>query len=345
MLRRLLTVVVLFASMSCPAAEPTAEQISKWIEDLDSPMFRVREAAQANLSKVGTAAVAPLAKVARHGSAEASDRAMRILGTLADGPDAKADAAARRELRKIADLDSPRAGEARAILARRRERVLNQLTELGVGYYTDNRGRITDIDLDGIEKSEVMDKAIPLLAELPEIDYISAETKALQGKHLAHFSKLSNLQSINLFTSNIDDEGLKHLVGLKYLRRLPMGRTNLTDKGIETLSKMEGLEYIGLRGNKITDAGLPPLKKLKELRGLYLGETQVTDDGMKTIGELTGLNQLYLHDTTITDTGLQRLHGLKSLRTLYLRNTQTTEAGRDKLLEAIPGLIISEMAR
>ena len=340
MSRRLLaTIGLLVATSAAPSQPPPkADPIREWIADLDHPRYRLRDRASTRLAAAGVDAVKPLAQVVRKGSPEAADRALKILGDMADGPDPKAEAAARKELRKIADLDHQAAGDARAILARRRNSILATFQEANVRV-RETRGGLTDFDLDDVTD---LDKVLPLLKEFPEIESISLSNSRFTGKHAEHLAELKNLQEANLFQSKIDDAGLKHLVGLKFLRRIPMGHSLVTDEGLKTIGTMTQLEYVGVRGNKVTDAGLVHLKNLSNLTGLYLGETAVTDDGLKHLAAFPKLESLYLHTTGITDAGLEQLRGFKDLRYLDLANTKTTEEGRRRLLEGLPEVRIRD---
>ena len=70
----------------------------------------------------------------------------------------KAEAAARKELRKIADLDTQAASDARAILARRRNSILAVFRDAKVGVRETSTG-YTDFDLDEVTD---LDKVLPI---------------------------------------------------------------------------------------------------------------------------------------------------------------------------------------
>jgi hypothetical protein len=330
-------VALLLASGVLHADSPaTSEQIQGWIADLDSPRFRTRDRATRELQKAGPDAAAALAKAARNGSAEAADRALRILGDMTEGADKKTEEAARRHLRRIAEGSSAAAGDALAILHRKRNRLLAQLRFAGATYREEG-GQVTSITLDTAGDLELI---LPVLKEFPELDYLSISNKRFSDANAVHLKELPSLQYLNLFESNIGDEGLKHLTGLKNLRNLPMGHTRVTDKGLEIISGMTQLEYVGCRGNNVTDKGLEHLKNLTNLTGLNLNETKVTDAGLKKLAPLTKLKHLYLATTAVTDTGLEHLREFKDLRNLDLSLSKTTSTGRARLIEALPELLI-----
>jgi hypothetical protein len=336
--RALLTAAVLLIAASAARPEPTTVQLRDWVRDLDSSSYRTRDQAAQRLREAGADAAPVLAKAARSGSSEVADRALRLLGEMAEGKDPKAEAAARRHLRRLADSDTGVAREALAILNRRRNIMLAFLVFAGATYREEG-GRVTAVDLDDVTD---LTGVSPVLKEFPEIEYVSLSNRRFNDTMVAHLAALPNLQDLNLYRSSIGDEGLKQLTGLKNLRRLPMGESRVTDEGLKAIAGMTQLEYVGVRGNNVTDAGLVHLKGLTNLTGLYLGETKVTDDGLKRLAPLTRLRELYLHSTGITDAGLEHLKELKELRSVYLGKTKTTEDGRMRLREAIPGLEVLE---
>lgn len=331
--------VVLLLAAVVRADPPSPDQIQQWVRDLDDSNYRTRDLAARHLRLAGPDVAAALAKAAKSGSTETADRALRILGEMADGADPKAEAAARRQLRRLADGESKVAGEARLVLNRKRNRVLAQLVLSGASYQESSDG-VTYVDLDKVGD---LDTVLPLLKFIPEIEDLSISNKRFTDAGAAHLAGLPNLRSLNLFASNIGDEGLKSLTGLKNLRHLPMGHTRVTGKGLKVISGMTQLEYVGVRGDDVTDADLVHLKGLTNLTGLYLGETKVTDDGLKHLAPLTKLQTLYLHTTAITDMGLERLTEFKDLRHLYLKQTKTSSEGRARLKDVIPGLSFPDL--
>jgi Leucine-rich repeat (LRR) protein len=334
----LIPIVALLWAANVRAEPPTPEQIQQWIAELDHSNFKTREQAAKKLRQAGPDVAAPLAKAAKTASVEVADRALRILGEMADGNDAKAETAARRHLRRLADGESRVAGEAKSILNRKRNRLLVQLMFAGAAY-DEHREEITRIDLDNVADLEAV---LPILKYFPELETLSISNRKFTDKMAAHLADLPNLRDLNLFQSGIGDEAFKHLTGLKNLRRIPMGQTRVTDEGLKIISGMTQLEYVGVRGNNVTDAGLVHLKGLTNLTGLYLGESKVTDAGLKHLAPLKRLQFLILDKSPITDAGLEHLKELKELRDLYVTGTRITKEGRARLKDALPDLDIHD---
>ena len=338
-MRRLLaSAVLLFAAAAGRADPPTADEIQGWIRDLDSSSFRTRERAAKQLKQAGADAAPALAKAAKAGSPEVSDRALRLLGEMAEGNDAKTEAAARRQLRRLADGESRVAADAKRILNRKRDTALTQFLFAGARY-GQSGNEVRSIDLDTAIDLPAL---VPVLKEFPEVEELSISNRRFTDAEAKYLADLPNLRDLNLYQSDIGDAGLKHLTGLKNLRRLPMGRTKVTDAGLKVVGEMTRLKYVGVRGNNVTDAGLVHLKGLTDLTGLNLAETKMTDEGLKVVVGLTRLQDLYLDNTAVTDDGLERLKDLKNLRYVTLQHTKTTAAGRARLRETLPDLRIRD---
>ncbi|WP_020468977.1 leucine-rich repeat domain-containing protein [Zavarzinella formosa] len=336
-------VVVLLASQGMFADTPAEEQIRQWIRDLDHPRYRVRDVATLKLQQAGVPAVAALVGPAKHGNAEASDRAMKILGELAESKDEPTERAARNALRQLTSEPGSISSVARSILERRRNEYLARL-EAYQASLTRHGDQLRSIQLEEVSEADIL-KLMPLLKEFPEIEELSARTKAFGDQAAKHLTLLPNLRDLNLFESSISDEGLKTIGKLQNLRSLPMGRTKITDAGLKHIAKLTELDYVGVRGNPITDEGVRNLKTLVNLSGMNLAETKVTDSGIAELKRFPKMRSLFLDNTAITDAALPELAKLKELEQATLMKTRTTFEGRSRLKEALPNLRITDEER
>lgn len=323
------------------AQQPTPEQIQQWISDLDHPRYRVRDLASIQLQKAGAAAIPALKEPATRGSAESSDRALKILGALSEAPDASTEALARDMLRGLSEEKSVISHSARDLLQRRRLAYVTRLEQLGATLTRFN-DRIMRIHLDEVTDMKL---AAPMLREFPEIEYISATTKAFDDAAAKNLACMTHLQELYIFQSSLSDDGLKTIGQIKTLRRVPMGYTNVTDQGLSSLKNLSELEYLGLRGNKITDAGMKHITALKKLTGLHIGETKVTDTGITELKKLPRLKTLYLDQLTITDRSIPVFGMLKELEYITAVKSGITFEGRRRLKEMLPNLQIPEDER
>ena len=99
----LLAVSLTFVSAMASAAEPqpTAEQIKKWIVDLDASAYSVREAATHQLMRSGISAIEPVEKAVLGGKVEVMLRGVSVLREMAISGDAPTADRAEDSLRKI----------------------------------------------------------------------------------------------------------------------------------------------------------------------------------------------------------------------------------------------------
>jgi hypothetical protein len=98
-------------------AEPTTEEIDRWVADLESSQFAEREAASQKLVEAGQSALDAVAEVAASGGAESSKRALDILRQQFDSDDEALKAAAKAKLESLAESDNARvARRAKAVL-------------------------------------------------------------------------------------------------------------------------------------------------------------------------------------------------------------------------------------
>jgi hypothetical protein len=287
-----------------PPAAASAEQIARWVRELDDDRFDVREAAHRNLRRAGQRALPALASAAASDSLEVATRAFRILRELLSSADEATGAEIRAVLLRLAASTDPRvAARARAVLALHHGRIAAQLEKGGaLVVYKDDR--IVRVTLDAVPRLAPL---LPLLHELPDLEYLSASNKQMDDAALGQLKGLRKLEYLNLYQSGIGDEGLIHLKSLPALRHVPMGETKVTDAGLKHLADLTQLEYVGLRANRVTDAGLVHLRKLTNLTGLHLGETRVTDAGLTHLEGLTSLRQLSAWQTGVTPAGVARL--------------------------------------
>jgi hypothetical protein len=315
-----------------PAA-PSAEEIARWVRQLDDDSFPVRESASKGLLRAGKAAIRALTVAAAGDSLEVTERALRILGELGSSPEGETARVARAALKDLAGSRHPAASDrARRALHAYREKIAAEMERCGARVTVCDDGT-TAVNFDS---ATALGENLRLLHELPDVTYLSFSTPLMDDDGLARLKDLPRLRELNLYRSRVGDGGLKYLKTLPGLRRVPMGETRVTDAGLVHLKDLTHLEYVGLRGNRVTDAGLVHLKDLTNLNGLYLGETKVTDAGLLHLRRLTKLTFLPLDHTRVSNSGLEHLQGLTALEYLNLSATRVTEAGVARLRMALP---------
>lgn len=315
---------------------PTSATIRRWIKELDSDQFRIREEATRNLRRAGPAVFQPLAEAAAGSSMEVTLRAMSILKEGFRAKDTRSAKAARVVVTALLDsTNQAAAAHARAILAGERDDCIALLEKAGVGIIRD--ASITGLVFDN---DKHLDGHLGCLQHFPDVEMLSLSNRSFGNDQMPYLKHLRQLREINFYRSSIGDDALKHFKHFPRLKRIPMGETHVTDAGVAHLKDLINLEYVGLRGNHVTDAGVAHLSGLTNLTGLYLGETKITDAGLIHLKNLKQLNTLYLGKTAVTDRGLEHLFELSQLTYLDLTDTKVTDAGVAKLREKISRLRI-----
>jgi hypothetical protein len=330
-------IVVGLLLVGLTAADPPADQIQRWVADLDGESFAARESAEANLLKAGKAAVPTLTAAASEGRPESAARAIRVLNKLALGKDADAAKEAKAALVKLAGADSQTVVDlAKAALRTHLQPFIDELEASGAEVRLDGE----TVVFVGFDNARDIEAKLPLLKNFPGIEEVSLANAQVTDKAIPFLKGLPKLERVNLFTSSVGDAGMKVLKDIPTIKSLPIGKTKVTNAGLAHLKDMKQLEYIGLRGDDITDAGLAHLKGLTNLTGLHLAETKVTDAGLAQLKTLTKMRYLRVNNTKITDAGLEHFKALTSLERLDIWNTKATDKGIEKLKEAMPQTVI-----
>jgi len=168
-----------------------------------------------------------------------------------------------------------------------------------------------------LDKSEVTDAGMKHLAELPNLEYISAFLTPLRGTFLKDLRACKKLQAMSLDSDGLKDEEFKYLPGFPNLQILQLSRANVNN---------QGMKYIG---------------GCQKLRWLDIGKNPaVTDESIQYLKQLKSLEQLEVQGTSITPAGLLQLKG-SSLKLLTLAEGFLTRSQHAALLAAIPDLKIN----
>lgn len=194
---------------------PSAEQIAKWIADLDDNQYRVREAATQRLVAASVAAIDPLVSAANSKNPEPADRAVWILRQLGQSPDRDAAMAALTGLAALRDRPAI-ADEAAAALDRLREQICQEnLAKQG--------GRLT-IVMDQMEFSQVQMVRVVL------DDNWRGTTDDLKG--------LTALKQRNFFRlegTGVGDAEARLFADVDHLRVLKLINTHVTPAAVDAI--------------------------------------------------------------------------------------------------------------
>jgi hypothetical protein len=185
----------------------SAEQIAKWVADLDSNQYRVREAATQQLAAASVAAIEPLVSAANSKNPEPADRAVWILRQLGQSPDRDVALAALSGLASLRDRPAI-VEQAEAALDRLREQICQEeLAKLG--------GRLT-IVVDQMEFTQVQMLRVVLddnwhgttddlkgLKGLKHRNFFRLEGAAVGDAEARLFADLDHLQVLKLINTRV----------------------------------------------------------------------------------------------------------------------------------------------
>lgn len=256
-----------------------AEQISRWIAELDDNRFDTRENAQLRLEHAGTAALEQVAHAARSSSLESSTRALNILLNWSESEDYALRIAA---LERIAELPQrPIEAElASEILANARdEAALAKIVELG------GQRRIDPLDVRGaIARSGKSYGPVQVI--------IGSDWKGgIDG--LDHLREVSRLTTLSLHSAPLGDEMVPVLLELPQLKRVELLQCELSAEAIRELREklparqvallIRGPAQLGIMGSRTGEAQVMQVvaKSAAAKAGLRQNDTILELDGEK----------------------------------------------------------------
>lgn len=222
-------VVLLLSAAATPvlakegAATPEANPavvgpLPRWIDNLNSDVFSVRQAASRSLREAGAAAVQPLTAAADGRRSEVTRRAIDVLEGFCESDDADLAGAARESLERLAH-STHRLAAHRAAQALRRERLreqraaLVQIQRLGgvVSYAVIDDGELIVGSLVLGRRWEAGDEGLKYLTKLGRIELVKLYGQQFSDAGLEHLTRMTGVQTLMLYVTQISDEGLHRL--------------------------------------------------------------------------------------------------------------------------------------
>ncbi|MFP6702943.1 MAG: hypothetical protein VB861_14445, partial [Planctomycetaceae bacterium] len=169
------------------------------------------------------------------------------------------------------------------------------LESLGAKLKRGDDGRVTEVQLQGVELTESILASLPLLTDLRSV--LLRDT-SVPDAGLVSLGQITTLRNLDLRGSDIGNASLKHLVGLQSLRALRLsGKNNAT---------------------QVDDDGLQHIARLTSLKALLLDFLFVSEDGLAKLTGLEGLEELYLAGTLVGDESAAVLVQFAKLRKIRL---------------------------
>jgi beta-phosphoglucomutase-like phosphatase (HAD superfamily) len=250
---------------------PSDEQITKWVADLDSNQYRIREAATQQLVVASAAAIDPLMSAAKSKNPEPADRALWILRQIGQSPDRDAALAALSAMVTLRDRPTV-VQEAQDALDRLREQICQEtLSNLG------GRLTVTDQVLEELGKVRIVVLAmdehwhgtpddLACLAKLGERHCFRLDGSAVGDPEVKMFASLDKLVLLQLFNTRVtpiavDEIKTQNPKAMVYLR-------NRALFGIGGATHPQGVLVRAVQpGTAAADAGVMPGDVITQIDG------------------------------------------------------------------------------
>lgn len=264
-----LLVILVFANAAAQA-EPTAEQIRAWVDNLSDSNYSKRDIATKQLVSVGNAAIKPLMAALAEQGLEVTTRGVYVLQQLAVGGDEKTEEAARQALMQIA---APRitasARHARDALERldslRQQRAMQELKLLGA-----------------LVDREHLELALPI-GSVFRVEFNEDWTGGLEGLRWLRY--LRDVEQISFVGEQVTDEWLKYLEGLPRVLVVKIKRAKITEAGLASLQEVERLQFLKLLYLPIGDGSIKHLAQCKRVVSIHIFGSKMTAAGERELRE------------------------------------------------------------
>lgn len=168
----------------------------------------------------------------------------------------------------------------------------------------------------GARRTNVTDKALDLLAEMP-LRHAYFEDSPITDAGMAALAKVRSLSILDVSGTRITDAGLAAFEGHGRLSAIDAGDTSIGDEGIRHISGLAGLTALEIPNTAVTDEGLRYLVNSTKLNSLNLRGTAVTDEGIALLNGLPSLGTLDVSKTNVKTPGIVKLPGLKNWDLFY----------------------------
>jgi len=209
---------------------------------------------------------------------------------------------------------------------------LMQPIDTWYGITLDENGRVTCIDLDGLDDciaanppgNNLFGTIPPEIGNLCELKYLIIAKNDLIGSIPSEIGKLSKLETMNLSINNLTDEIPKELGNLKNLRLLNLSSNKLFGNIPSTLGYLSNLNGLYLSYNQLTGSIPVELENLSELKFLYLIHNQLSGKIPQQISNLTKISILALNNNELSGAIPVEFENLSELKSLHLGDNQLT---------------------
>lgn len=261
------TLLVAIAA-SAPAADPSAETIRGWIDQLGAEQFAEREAATRSLATAGPAVLGPLGDAARGGDLEVASRAIDVIRGYLDPPAAAGgmDGPDEVPVGGIPRSETPATATGQAAVALEAERLLEALAEGPPGPVPQMAATTLEFHQLGMHEA-AQERLLALGAKLKD-DYLSIASggRGLEvvldsrwkggSADLRLLPRLRNLRQVGFHGLKVDEATIAIVGRLRSLETIQFYGTGVSDDAVATLrTRFPNLEIDVRKGGKLGVGG------------------------------------------------------------------------------------------
>ena len=192
------------------------------------------------------------------------------------------------------------------------------------------------------------DAALPLLAGLPELEYLSTNLSRISDEGVKALARFKALKNVKFFhpCKEFTGTGLAQLAELPSLERLTVaGSLSFGDEGMAAVGKLKRLKELRTWHAGQTLEGVKQLTNLGSLQSLTLGQrltykppTTLSDETLAVLVQLKSLESLQLEEARLSRGALVALKQLPHLKKLILEGIDLPEADVERLRGELPGV-------
>lgn len=210
----------------------------------------------------------------------------------------------------------------------------NPITARGVAHLT-NLKFLESLDLANTRCDAA---AMKELQKLPSLSLLHLRNSPfIDDKALEVVATLPNIQLLTLDNTKATGKGIAYLRRMPKLWSLSLRELGLTDKDIVSLKSFPNLHVVKLAADRVTSAGVKDLAQIPRLAELDLEFNPVDDTAVPFLLKATGLKKLNLSASKVTVAGIRKLAALPNLKQINVRQTPgTSEAFAHQFLTDCP---------
>ena len=128
-----------------------------------------------------------------------------------------------------------------------------------------------------LDRAELDDKGLGMLAALPNLESIVASHTQIKGTTLPSLCILKKLSRLDIGSNELKGESLTALTCLKHLDNLSIGRCHLRNPHLSFLTELPQLTHLELSDNNLlSDPCLKYISRLKNLTNIKIDGTHIS---------------------------------------------------------------------